>query len=334
MKKAIFLSELDDKLASVFPSYVIDEIEKEVSLDKRFYKKSDILENPSAFFDVAFIFSTWGMPSFTEEEIESAFPSLEAIFYAAGTVQGFARPFLCRGIKVFSAWAANAVPVAEYTVAEIILSGKSFYTQTRLMKAKRADAAYALRDACIGNYGEKVGLIGCGMIGSLVAKALRAYDLEVLAFDPFLSPERAAMLGVKMASLEEIFASCRVISNHLANNEQTKGMLGYEHFSKMLPYSTFINTGRGAQVRENDLIRVLGEREDITALLDVTACEPPRDDSPLYTLENCILTPHIAGSLGGEVVRMARYMTEECRLYLDDKKTRYEVTLDMLSTMA
>ncbi len=334
MKKAIFLGELSDKFKAVFPEHVMEEIKKNVDTDGVLYGKKDILSSPDAFSDVSFIFSTWGMPPFTEEEIEKIFPRLECVFYAAGTVQAFARPFLSRGVKVFSAWAANAVPVAEYTVAEILLAGKSFYAQTRLMAQKRISEAYALRDACIGNYGEKVGLIGCGMIGSLVAEALKAYNLEVLVFDPFLSAERAAELGVKIASLEEIFASCRVISNHLANNEQTQGILGYEHFSGMLPYSTFINTGRGAQVREDELICALGERPDITAVLDVTAYEPPTSDSPLYTLENCFLTPHIAGSLGGEVVRMAEYMLEECRLYLKGESTHYEVTAKMLETMA
>ena len=334
MKRAIFLCELSDKFEAVFPECLVEEIKKSVDIDGILYGKKDILSSPEAFSDVSFIFSTWGMPTFTEAEIEKAFPTLECVFYAAGTVQFFARPFLARGVKVFSAWAANAVPVAEYTVAEILLAGKSFYAASRLMAEKKVKEAYALREACIGNYGERVGLIGCGMIGSLVAEALKAYELEVLVFDPFLSEEKAKALGVKIATLEEIFSSCRVISNHLANNEQTKGMLGRSLFTKMLPFATFINTGRGAQVREEELIELLSERPDVTAVLDVTACEPLPPDSPLYTLKNCFLTPHMAGSLGGEVVRMAKYMTEECRAYLKGEKTRYEVTEKMLLTMA
>ena len=86
--------------------------------DETVYTKDDVLSDPKKFKATEFIFSTWGMPAFTEEEIKSCLPSLKAVFYGAGTVQTFARPFLNCGVKVFSAWAANAVPVAEYIVPE------------------------------------------------------------------------------------------------------------------------------------------------------------------------------------------------------------------------
>ena len=85
---------------------------------------------------------------------------------------------------------------------------------------------------------------------------------------------------------------------------------------------------------ENDLVRVLCERADLTALLDVTSPEPPTDNHPFYTLPNCILTPHIAGSAGDEVARMGRYMLDECKAYLSGTSTKYEVTEKMLETMA
>ena len=99
-------------------------------------------------------------------------------------------------------------------------------------------------------------------------------------------------------------------------------------------HKTFINTGRGAQVNEPDLIRFLAERPDVTALLDVTYPEPPAKDSPLFDLENVILTPHIAGSMGNEVWRMAEYMLKEFRCYISGEPTKYSVSLKMLETMA
>ena len=103
----------------------------------------------------------------------------------------------------------------------------------------------------------------------------------------------------------------------------------------MIPYSTFINTGRGAQLIEADLVKMLTERPDVTAVLDVTdPKEPPERDHPFYSLPNCVLTPHIAGSLGNEVVRMSEYMAEEFDSYVKGKPTRYEVSLKMLETMA
>jgi len=103
---------------------------------------------------------------------------------------------------------------------------------------------------------------------------------------------------------------------------------------KLIPYATFLNTGRGAQVVEEDLVQVLEARPDLTAVLDVTYPEPPEADHPFYTLENCFLTPHIAGSLGDEVVRMAEYMETELAAYLAGEPTKYEVSEKMLETMA
>ena len=113
-----------------------------------------------------------------------------------------------------------------------------------------------------------------------------------------------------------------------------KGMLKGVHFASMLPYATFLNTGRGAQVVEQELVQVLIARPDLTAILDVTFPEPPVEGSPLYTLPNCILTPHIAGSLGNEVRRMGAYMMAEYDNFRQNKPCQYEVTPEMLKTMA
>lgn len=332
--KVMFLCDNEKKYRAVFPAPVIERLRAHAALDERLYTKADVLRDPDRFRETEAIFSTWGMPVFTEEEIKRCFPRLRCVFYAAGTVQGFARPFLACGVRVFSAWAANGVPVAEYTVSQIILANKGFFGHTRLMQRERYKEAKAWRAAYPGNYGARVGLIGCGMIGSMVAERLKAYRLEVLAFDPFLSPARADALGVRLTSLDEIFSTCQTVSNHLANNEATQGILQYRHFASMPPNATFLNTGRGAQVVEADLVRALTERPDLTAVLDVTYPEPPAAGHPFYTLENCFLTPHIAGSLGDEVVRMAEYMLEEYLRFIGDETCRYEVTGEMLLTMA
>ena len=333
--KIIFLSNEPSNVKNVYPKAMMDALAKENGGNELLIVKSCELEAHKAeIADTEYAFSTWGMPQLTEDEIEEYLPSLKAVFYGAGSVQSFARPFLNKNIKVFSAWAANAVPVAEYTVAEIILSGKGVFNASRLFKEQGRDAASKFTHKFRGNYGAKVGLIGAGMIGSLVAEMLKAYHFEVLVFDPFLPVEKAEKLGVKMASLEEIFSECQVISNHLANNPQTVGMLNYDLFSLMGDYSTFINTGRGAQVVEADLIRAMKEKPTRTALLDVTFPEPPEEDSEFYTLPNVILTPHCAGSQSDELYRMSEYVISEYRALVAGEPTKYEVTLKMLETMA
>ena len=332
--KAIFICNNTDNMFRVYDTETVGELYELTGIENKIYTKNDVLNNPSDFSDTELIFSTWGMPVFTEEEIKKYLPSLRCVFYGAGSVQYFARPFLKFGVKVFSAWAANAVPVAEMTVAEIILANKGFYLTNRLYHEKGNKTAKEAFAKCRGNYGETVGIIGAGMIGRLVIQMLKAYTLNVAVFDPFLPDEKAKALGVEKCSLSELFEKSFVVSNHLANNEQTKGMLNYSLFSKMRENAVFINTGRGAQVVEDDLVRVLNERPDLTAVLDVTFPEPPVDGHPFYTLPNCLLTPHIAGSAGDEVARMGLYMLGECKAYLSGEPCKYEVSEKMLETMA
>lgn len=332
--RSIFLCNNRGEIDRVYDSRAKEILISEAKTDDTVYRKEDILAGKGNFDDVDFIFSTWGMPVFTEEEIAGFFPSLKCVFYSAGTVQYFARPFLERGVRVFSAWTANAVPVAEFTVSLILLAAKGFLPLCSRMS--RGDVSGA-RKHCVGfpgNYGEIVGIIGAGKIGRLVIDALRQHELKIAVFDPFLPDSAAKELGVVKCSLPELFEKSFIISNHLANNAQTKGMLDYSLFSKMRKNATFINTGRGAQVVEDDLVRILSERPDITAILDVTDPEPPIDGHPFFGLDNCYLTPHIAGSSGDEVHRMPYYMIDQFRKYISGQKCEFEVSTGMLATMA
>lgn len=332
--KAIFLCERKTDIFTVYSESVINEINQLTGIEKRLYDKAAVLSSPESFSDVEYIFSTWGMPEFTEEEIKTCFPSLKCLFYGAGSIQWFAHSFIKRGVRIFSAWAANAIPVAEMTVAQIILSNKGYFISSRLYHEKGRRIAHDTFKKCKGNYGEVVGIIGAGMIGSTVARMLKAYNLKVLIFDKFMSDERIKELGAEKCDLQTIFRNAFVITNHLANNKETEGIINYELFSQMRENAVFINTGRGAQVVEEDLVRVLREREDLTALLDVTFPEPPIENHPFYTLKNCRLTPHIAGSSGSEIERLGDYMLAEFKAYLSGGETKYEVTKEMLATMA
>ncbi len=322
------------RLFSVYPPRVIASLQSVTDLDQTPVTKEALLAHAERYREVEVIFSTWGMPVLTEEELATALPSLRAVFYAAGSVQAFARPFLARGVQIFSAWASNAVPVAEYTVAQIILANKGFYRTCRLMSGGDPKAAKKQFRAMPGNYGARVGILGAGMIGKMVLRRLRDYRLETVVYDPYLPDEAAAELGAKQVSPEELFSTCSVISNHVANLPATVGMFDYSLFSRMLPTATFLNTGRGAQVVEADLCRALSECPTRTAVLDVTRPEPPEADSPLYSLPNVFLTPHIAGSAGDEVARMGEQMAEAYAAWTRGEKLDCEVTRKMLETMA
>ncbi len=270
--------------------------------------------------DVEVIFSTWGMMNFTPEQLDRM-PKLKAVFYAAGATDYFARPLLKRGIRVFSAWLANAVPVAEFTVAQILLSMKNYFNHTAALKCKEN---WTREKIGPGAYGETVALIGAGAISTKVQELLKGYNLNVIVI-----PSRKERRTI---SLEEAFRTAYVVSNHLPNREDNQKVLTKEMFASMRQGATFINTGRGAQVDEEGMCEVLKDRPDLTALLDVTCPEPPENDSPLYKLPNVHLSAHIAGSWNDEFHRMADYMIEEYNRYVAGEEALYEITEKVLMT--
>lgn len=283
--------------------------------------------------EVEAIFSTWGMPSCTEAEIREYLPKLKYVFYAAGSVQSFARPFLNSGVRVFSAWQANAVPVVQYAFAQIVLALKGYFAVQAETRRSRASARERF-DHYSGVFDAKVGLLGCGAIGSRLAEMLKQLDVEVLVYDPFLTDARAQALNVRKVDIAEVFAECDVVSNHLANLPATVGIIRREHLLSMKPYATFINTGRGPQLEELDLYDMLTIDPTRTALIDVMTDEEHSDGNPLNALPNCLITPHIAGSSGNEVRRMADFMIEALDCALAGRACNYEVTAQMLETMA
>ncbi len=331
MVKAIYLCESEQHYYEVYSETIRKQIESEYEISPRCYTAKELFN--CGVSDAEIIFSTWGMPALTTEQIRMYLPSLRAVFYAAGSVKGFAKAFLASGVRIFSAWKANAIPVAEYTVAQIILANKGFYQLARKARNNYAESK-ALLQAYKGNYGARVGILGDGAIGSLVIHMLKNYSLDINVFSITMTERQAKALGVHLASLKEIFQQCDVISNHLANNPNTVGIIDRELISCMRSYSTLINTGRGAQIDESALIEKLSQDETITAVLDVTMPEPPIAGSPLYTLPNVVLTPHIAGSSGNEVWRMAEYMYEESRRMTAGMPCLFEVNEKMLTTMA
>ncbi|PIE04315.1 MAG: phosphoglycerate dehydrogenase [Spirochaetales bacterium] len=296
---------------------------------------SEILQQKKCRPECRCIFSTWTMPALTEEQIREQFPSLKYLFYGAGSVQKFARPFLKNGVRIFSAWAANAVPVAEWTAAQIILANKGFFQLHRRYAEEGAEKAREYGNSFPGNYHTPVGLLGAGMIGRKVIELLAPYSLEILVFDPFMDEPAAENLHVRKTDIETLFAESQTISNHLANNPQTRGMLNYSLFSRMKPNAVFINTGRGATIDPQGLCRALNEEPRRTAVLDVTdPNEPLQRGDPLFDMPNIILTPHRAGACSKEVARLGEYMAEEYRRVTAGKPALYEVTTDMLETMA
>ena len=160
----------------------------------------------------------------------------------------------------------------------------------------------------------------------MVIERLRSSEVNIIAYDPFMDVERAKPLGVELCSLDDVFRHADVISLHTPWLPETVGMITGEHFRLMKPNASFINTARGAVVKENELIEAFQARPDLFALLDVTYPEPPASDSLLLTLPNVIVTPHIAGSMGDECRRMGRFIVDELDRWLAGEPCKHLVT--------
>jgi len=285
----------------------------------------------AALAEAELIFATWGMPKLDESFLAAA-PLLRAVFYAAGSPKGFATPEAYkRGILISSAWQANAVPVAEYALSTILLGLKGFWLSQRL--AREGQLRHD-RFPMPGAFRSTVGLVSLGAIGKLVAGHLAKHEVKVLAYDPFVSASAAASFGVTLTSLEELFAKSHVVSLHAPWLPETEKLINAPLLRSMPGCAALINTSRGALIDERDLCNVLAERSDLTAVLDVTYPEPPPLDSPLRVLPNIVLTPHIAGSIGGEIARMGYWMKDELELYLAGQPLRHAVSEEMLPRMA
>jgi phosphoglycerate dehydrogenase-like enzyme len=282
--------------------------------------------------EVEMIFSGWGMVRM-DEIFFRRFPKLKVVFYAAGTVRAFVTDaFWKRHILLTNAGAANAVPVFEFTLSQILFALKHGWQRALYIRKHRK---FPPHYHAPGAYHSTVGLISLGEIGRMVAERLQQFDLNVLAYDPYFSPEEAAKLNVKLLSLEEVFAISDVVSCHTPLLKETERMLRGAHFESMKSGATFVNTARGGIVHEEEMIAVFKKRSDLFALLDVVQEEPqPAEDSQLYTLENVILTPHIAGSLGRECNRMGKLMIDELDRFLADKPLRYGINKERFEHLA
>ena len=330
---AVFISENKKKIYQVYSEKQFKKLNIDIDFQEVFSKK-DVKNKIVDTTKVQYVFTTWGMPEWNHAEIEEFFPSLKALFYAAGSVKSFARPFLEKGIRVYSAGVANGTPVAEFTVAQIILANKGYYHAVRSYSKPLHRLAYnkahLLIDIHPGNYMATIGIVGAGMVGRKVIKLLQPYDLNVVVYDPYVNDQIIESFGAKKVDLIQLVKMSDVISNHLPDLESTRNVFSYNLLKNMKTTATFINTGRGAQVNEKDLIRVLKEESSRAAVLDVTKHEPLWPWSPLYWCKNVFLTPHMAGSTGNETFRLGEYIVQAYSAFKEGNHSNMEVTLEML----
>ena len=201
-----------------------------------------------------------------------------------------------RGIAVVNNPGLGRVPVSEHTLALILDLAKEV---TRDDRRVRAGAGWEDRHESrrFELEGRVLGIIGLGSIGREVARKCRAaFNMRVLAYDPYVAPTDAAPLGIDMVErLDDLLAASAVVSVHAELTGETRGMIGEAALRRMRPEAILVNTARGPIVDPDALALALREGWIRGAALDVFAVEPPGPDNPLYALDNLLLTPHTAG---------------------------------------
>ncbi|MGW6158817.1 hydroxyacid dehydrogenase [Streptomyces sp. NPDC055144] len=249
--------------------------------------------------DTEVLVTGWGCPRL-DADVLAAAPRLKAVVHAAGSVRGHVSDACWdRGVEVSSAAAANALPVAEYTLAMILLHGKNVLERARDFRRTRERDNWLLTTQEVGNYRRTVGLLSASLIGRRVIDLLRPFDFEVLLHDPYITEAEAAELGVEWVELSELFARSDLLSVHTPLLPATRGLV-----SRELLGSTLINTSRGAVVDQDALTDVVRAGR-IGAVLDVTDPEVLPPTHPLWDCPNALITPHLAGSQGNEWERLA-----------------------------
>jgi phosphoglycerate dehydrogenase-like enzyme len=287
---------------------------------------ADLAADPGRLAGVEVLLTSWGCPRLTAPLLAAA-PRLRLVLYAAGSVRPVvSEEFWARDIPICSGYAANATAVAEFAVAQVVYALKHGW---RYVLASRQAARAAPRGQEMGANGSVVGVVSLGATGRAVCERLRGYDLTVRAHDPY-----AADPPVPTVGLEELFATSDVITVHAPLLPETRGFIDGALLASMRPDATLINTSRGAVIDEPALVRVLGERPDLFAVLDVTDPEPPVPGSPLFELPNAVVTPHLAGSLGPERRRLGAAMAEELARFDQGEPLRWPVDPDALARMA
>ncbi|WP_354062179.1 hydroxyacid dehydrogenase [Devosia sp. 2618] len=284
--------------------------------------------------DVRVLITGWPTPKILGTTL-AALPNLGLIAHSGGTVKSLLPDGgLSDTIAVSSCTSQNAIPVAEFTLATILLSNKRILDLARTYSELKEGRDAVLGRYCeLGNYRRVVGLVGASTIGRLVAKLLQPFDLTVLIADPYLSAEEAAEMGVEKVSLDALFERSDCISLHAPLLPETHNLVDAKRINSMKPGATLINTARGALVDQAALIDAL-QRDHIQAVVDTTWPEVPDGDSPLWSLPNLLLTPHIAGSGSTELHRHGNGVISAIRAFLQGEAVPGRVELRQLDRIA
>ncbi len=282
----------------------------------------------------ALVISGWGTPTFTDEVLAAA-SDLKLVAHSAGSIKKLLPPPVFeQGIAVTHAAGAIAPAVAEMTVLLILLSLRQAHDLDRQLKAGTPWAEAKIAGMGQELAGQRVGVVGAGYTGRELIWRLNGLRAEVWVYDPYLSPARAAALGVQKApDLNSLFRESPIVTMQAPPTTETTRMVGAEQLALLRDGAIFINTARSLTVDQDALLAEF-QSGRIRGALDVFDEEPLPVDSPFRHLDHVIVTPHVAGASQQARRRQGRYIVDEIHRFLDQEPLKFAVTRDMLETMA
>lgn len=287
------------------------------------------LESPSArarLADAEILLTSWGAPLLTEERLDAA-PRLRAVFHSAGSVRSLVTNEVWRrGIKVANAADANAIPVAEYTLAAIIFAGKKAPFIAADADTYQGWSQHRSGYGDLSNYRRTVGVVGFSRTGRRVVSLLSCLDsAQCLVADPYADAQEVDRRGATLVGLHDMLPRCDVLSLHAPALRTTENMIGAAELAMLPDHATVINTARGSLI-DTEALAAECRSGRLFAILDVTEPEPLPLNHPLRATTNVMITPHLAGSLGSEILRLTDLTLDELTRWLLAEPLRTEVT--------
>jgi len=278
------------------------------------------------------VVTSWGTPVFTPDLVEAA-DSLRIVGHAAGSVKRLMpKEGYDRGIVVLSAAAVIADSVAEYTLWAMLSMQRDLCRYDQLMKSKRGWKG-AGQSFAHELYFKRVGIVSASMVGRRVIKLLQPFHCDIMLFDPYVSESESKELGVRLVSLEELFATSDIVSVHAPTTPETEKMIGEQHFKALRDGVLFIDTARTWVLDSAALLAELRTGR-IRAALDVFDVEPLPADDPLRDLDNVFLTPHISGHTDESRSRLVEAIADDMKRFFAGDKPRLAVSWERLKIMA
>ncbi len=239
-----------------------------------------------------------------------------------------------KGIIVFNVMGRNAEAVSDFAVGMIIAEARNIARAHYAIKNGEWRKTFMNSDNVLQLKGKRIGLVGFGYIGQLVARKLSGFDVEIAVFDPYLDKKKADELNVISVDKETLFKTSDFVSIHARLTEENRKMIGKKELEMMKPSSYLINTGRAGLVDFDALVQVLKEKKIAGAALDVFPTEPVENDNPVVSLDNVTLTTHIAGTTTEALTKSPFLLMEDVRKFIEGKEARFIINPEVLDNPA